>query len=87
MTGYKQGNTYNPLNLQSVTLGGSNIWTGNVNAPSYGISFVSYPRLPIGTSTTAFNFSNTYNNQNGTERIIVYLATNGCQNYLVDSGN
>ena len=59
----------------------------NGEEPSYGISFSTYPTLPIGTSTTAFNFSNTYNNQNGTERIIVYLVTNGCQSYPVDSGN
>jgi hypothetical protein len=80
------GSGNSALVLQSVTLGGVSLWTGNNNAPTFSVPF-GYAILPNGASSIVFTFPQAYANRNGTERIIINFLTNGCQNYPVDSSN
>ena len=71
------------LRLQSVTLG-SSLFTGNVYASSYTVTPTN-KYIPTGTSTITFTYHQSYDNPEGTDRIIIYLATNGCGGYPIDS--
>ena len=73
------------LRLQSVSLG-SALWTGDVYAPSYTVTPYS-PTIPTGTSTITFTFHQSYDNADYTERVLILLSNNGCQNYSIDSSN
>ena len=66
------------LQLTSVSLNGT-LWGGTSSGPSITIipSLASY--IPTGTSTLIFNFHQSYDNFDGTEEILINLATNGCQ--------
>ena len=72
------------LKLQDATLG-SSFWTGNLYAPSLTISPFGLT-IPTGSSTIIFTFHQTYTRTDGTERIIIYLGTNGCST-PIDSSN
>jgi hypothetical protein len=80
--GHKTGSD-KTLRLQSATLG-SAFWTGNAYSPSYTI----YPlnlSVPTGSSTISFVFHQTYTKDDPAPRILINLATNGCQSYPIDS--
>ena len=82
--GHKTGSD-KKLNLLDASLGGS-FWTGNLYAPSLTITpFGLY--LPVGTTTISFRMHQTYDKTDGTERILINFATNGCQSYPIDSAN
>jgi len=70
------------VKLKSASLG-STFWSGSDNGPSYTITPSSLS-IPTGSSTITFTFNNTLS-VNGTERILINLATNGCTS--IDSGN
>lgn len=72
------------LKLQDATLV-SSFWTGNLYAPSLTISPFGLT-IPTGSSTIIFTFHQTYTRTDGTERIIIYLGTNGCST-PIDSSN
>lgn len=76
------------LYLQQVSLG-SVFWTGNVYAPSYTLTPLNsiMPAIPQGTSTIVFTFDKTYDTIDKTERIILTIGTNGCNNLVLDSNN
>jgi hypothetical protein len=71
------GRKLNSASLVSV------FWNGTQNGPSYTITPSSLS-IPTGSSTITFTFSNTLS-VNGTERILIDLATSGCTS--IDSGN
>ena len=77
-----QGNIQT-LSLTSISLSGQN-WRGNILAPSQYIRDYR-PYIPLGASTIRFGFDQSYDVQDGTERIIISLLTPGCEGYLIDS--
>lgn len=83
-TGHLPGNDKS-LHLKQVSLN-DQIWNGDIVAPSiYMQDF--YPLIPTGESVIRFTFHQNYTNRDGTERIIIYLRTPGCTNYIIDSRN
>jgi len=71
------------LRLQQVILN-SAVWLGDVYAPSYTVTPFS-STIPPGTSTIRFAFHQSYDNLDGTERIVILLSDSGCTNYVIDS--
>lgn len=82
--GHKTGSD-KTLRLQKAELAGT-FWTGNVYSTSYTIIPTNLT-IPTGTSTIIFTFHQTYTQTDGTERIFINIATNGCQLYPIDSNN
>jgi hypothetical protein len=70
------------LRLRQASLG-SNFWSGNVYASLFTIT--TSQTIPTGTSTIIFTFHQSYDNLDGTERITINLATNGCSGFVIDS--
>jgi hypothetical protein len=83
-TGHKS-RTDPTLRLRQILFANQN-WSGDLQVPSTFIPGFK-PLIPQGASTIQFVFHQTYDVTNGTERIIIYLATPGCINYLIDSAN
>ena len=76
------------LTLQSASLGGVNFWIGNVsNQTTYTINPALTTYIPTGTSTITFTFHQSYDQFDGSEQIIINLATNGCQSYPIMSSS
>jgi hypothetical protein len=73
------------LRLLDVTLGSNTFATPNISAPSLTITPFGVI-IPQGTSTITFRMHQTYDKTDGTERILIYLGTNGCT-YPIDSSN
>ncbi|MBI2759279.1 MAG: pilus assembly protein [Chloroflexi bacterium] len=73
------------LRLRQATLAGQT-WNGDLLAPSIFIPGYT-PNIPPGESIIQFTLHQTYDVTDGTERIIIYISTPGCTNYLVDSMN
>ena len=70
------------LILQDVSLNGASFWNGDAFGPSLTIT----PQdlfIPPGTSTIAFSFHQAYDRNDGSEEILINLATNGCQSYPI----
>ena len=65
------------LRLQSVSLG-VQFWSGNSSAASIDIISSPSASIPTGTSTITFAFHQSYDNPDGTERILINLSTPGC---------
>ena len=65
------------LKLESVSLG-SQIWSGSNNGPSVTINPSPVAYIPAGTSTLTFTFHQSYDNQDGSEEILINLAAPGC---------
>ena len=81
-TGHEPG-TDTTLRLRQASLANA-LWNGDVFAPStYFPGF--YPPIPQGASTIRFVFNQSYNNLDGTERILITIGTPGCVNYPIDS--
>ena len=77
------GGTDTTLDLLSTAIGSNTIWSTSVvgrnpygdqgvYAPFYPIPFSS-ASLPTGTSTIYFTFTQSYNSQNGSERILYHV--------------
>lgn len=62
------------------------IWNGDIQSPSAYIP-AFYPRIPPGESMIQFIFHQSYDVDDGTERIIVNISNPGCINYPVDSSH
>ena len=73
------------LRLQNAALSGV-FWTGNIYSTSYTITPAS-KTIPAGASTITFTFHQSYVEPDGSERIFINIATNGCQSYPPDSDN
>ena len=95
-TGHSGGSD-NTLDLLSISIGSTTSWSTTavgsnphgdpgVYAPFYSVPLTS-ASLPIGTSTVAFTFTQSYTNPNGTERIYIMFSTNGCQGDVIDSSD
>jgi hypothetical protein len=73
------------LNLQSITIAGTNVWTGN----SINVSTMPWYIPAIipanSTVTIVFTFHQSYDNFDKTESIYINLATPGCENYPIQS--
>jgi Flp pilus assembly protein TadG len=73
------------LRLQSVTVGGVTVWTGDIfNQSTYTISTSATiaPGTPptAVTTTISFTFHQSYDNLDGTENILINFRTPGCEN-------
>jgi hypothetical protein len=73
------------LRLRQITLA-EQTWNGDMQTPSAYITGY-HPSIPPGESKIQFVYHQNYNLPDGTERIIIYIATPGCINYPVDSRN
>jgi hypothetical protein len=70
------------LLLQDASLSGTSFWSGNDNGPSLTITPLDL-FIPPGDSTIVFTFHQTYDNWDGSEELLISLATNGCQSYPI----
>lgn len=82
--GHDGGNDPN-LHLKKI-LFANQAWDGDLFMPSTYIAGY-YPFIPTGESIIQFFFDQSYDNPDGTERIIINIGTPGCTNYPVDSRN
>ncbi|MEW6404066.1 MAG: TadE/TadG family type IV pilus assembly protein [Chloroflexota bacterium] len=73
------------LRLRTVSVG-SSTWSGDAYYPSYTVTPYT-PTIPIGPSTITFTFHQSYDNLDYTERVLILISNNGCQNYAIDSAN
>jgi hypothetical protein len=71
------------LYLTTVTVGSTNIWTGNTNSSPYTIATTA--TIPPGTTTISFTFDKSYDNPETTDKIYITLSTPGCQGNPIDS--
>jgi hypothetical protein len=71
------------LHLNKITLNDQE-WEGDIIAPSVYIDEFR-PTIPTGQSVIRIYFHQKYELRDGTERIIISLATPGCVNYPIDS--
>lgn len=71
------------LRLQQILLA-NQTWSGDLFAPSAFITPYN-PSLPQGDSIVKFYFNQSYDERDGTERIIITIGNPGCVNYPVDS--
>jgi hypothetical protein len=76
------------LRLVDASLGGVSFWSNPIGVG--GVSAYTIPTsavIPAGptTVTIAFTFHQSYDNFDGTERIIINFATPGCQSNPIDS--
>lgn len=73
------------LHLRQITLGNRQ-WDGDLFAPLEYIREFR-PFIPAGESVIRFIFDQKYDVMDGTERIIISLATPGCVDYPIDSSH
>jgi hypothetical protein len=78
-------NTDHGLRLRQIMID-RQVWNGDIQAPSAFIP-AFYPHIPPGESTIQFVFHQSYDQADGTERIIVNISNPGCTNYPVDSSH
>lgn len=71
------------LHLKSIALDDQAV-SIDIHAPSAYIDGF-YPLIPTGESRILFMFDQSYDEPDGTERVIVTISTPGCVNYPVDS--
>ena len=84
-SGHKTGSD-KTLRLESIDLGGSIIWSGNVYAPTFNYNPPGLLVIPPGTTTITFTFHQTYSDTGeNSQRIFINLETNGCQGFPIDS--
>ena len=76
-----QTGTDKTLQLQSVSLGANQFWTGNEDGPSLSIDPNGALIIPAnGTVTLTFTFHQTYDRSDGSEEVNINLSTPGCEN-------
>jgi len=74
------------LSLQEITIDSTQVWTGSTsNTPSQPWSGIVAVMPAKSTITLTFTFQQSYDNFDGTERIIFTIITNGCNNLQIDS--
>ena len=77
------------LHLQNITVtgttGSTTVWTGNTTN-EYAMSWTTPTIISAGdTVTITFTFHQSYDNFDGTESIIINIATNGCVGIIIQS--
>jgi hypothetical protein len=73
------------LSLQSITIGGTTLWTGNTQDVST-IPFSTPATIPANSTVTiTFTFHQSYDNFDGTENIYITLTTPGCESNPIRS--
>lgn len=83
LTGSSAGD--HTLHLLGISLAGVPFWSGNEPGPSFTVGSNYGLILPVGTSQIIFTFDKSYDYIDGTERITVQFANNGCGRYTLDS--
>ena len=77
--GHQTGND-KTLQLQGVSLGANQFWTGNDDGPSLSIDPSGAVVIPAnGTVTLTFTFHQTYDRSDGSEEVNINLSTPGCE--------
>jgi hypothetical protein len=73
------------LNLQSITIGATTVWTGNSSSVST-IPFIIPATIPANSTVTiTFTFHQSYDTFDGTENIYINLLTPGCEGNPIQS--
>lgn len=72
------------LRLQRITVGAVTIWTGDSGNRST-FTLPTTATLPPGNTTISFFFHQSYDNRDGTERVLINLLTPGCENSPVNA--
>jgi hypothetical protein len=76
------------LRLQSISVGGFVIWTGDAAGPSLTITPSSGSvSVGAGPSSIVFTFNQTYDNLSSTDMITMQVDNNGCRNYTLGSSD
>jgi hypothetical protein len=70
------------LRLIAVTLN-TQFWNGTSDGPSQTVIPSPTAYIPNGTSTLVFTFHQTYDNFDGSEYILINLATPGCTQFPI----
>ena len=74
------------LSLQGITIDSTTVWTGSTSNTSSQPWSGTVAVMPAkSTITLTFTFDQSYDNFDGTERIIFTIITNGCNNLQIDS--
>jgi hypothetical protein len=74
------------LNLIGASMGGSQFWSGSVNAPSYSVPLMTPVAIaPNSTATITFTFHRNYDRTDRSERIIIYLSNPGCEGFVINA--
>jgi hypothetical protein len=74
--GHSVGNK--TLDLLKITVGATTIWTGpTIN--QYTLTVLTNAKLPPGNTVITFYFSQTYDNRDGTENVLINWLTPGCE--------
>lgn len=66
------------LQLQKITVGAATIWKGNT-VNQYTLTVQTNATVPPGNTVITFYFSQTYDNLDGTENVLVNWLTPGCE--------
>ena len=73
------------LDLLSITIGSTNIWTGSTANVSTQ-TFTNPATIPANSTVTiTFTFHQSYDNFDGTEKIYITLTTPGCESNPIQS--
>jgi Flp pilus assembly protein TadG len=73
------------LNLQSITIGSTTVWTGNSSNVST-ILFVTPATIPANSTVSiTLTFHQSFDNFDGTENIFINLLTPGCESSPIQS--
>jgi len=81
--GHQQGNDKS-LILQSASLGGTQFWSGDIGGPSTTLSPAPPAIIPAGSTVTiVFTFHQSYDRSDGSEEILINLATPGCESFPI----
>lgn len=74
------------LNLQSIKIGNTTVWTGDSVDVSDMVWSTPASIPPNGTITITFTFDKSYDTFNGLEKILIQLTTPGCEGSPIQSG-
>lgn len=66
------------LKLQKAMVGATTIWIGNTTTSDYTLTIPNTAMVPSGYTTVSFYFSQTYDNLDGTENVLINWLTPGC---------
>jgi hypothetical protein len=75
--GHKTG-TDKTLKLQKITVGTTVIWTGNTPTNQYTLTLMTHALVPPGNTTVSFYLSQSYDNLDGSENVLINWLTPGC---------
>jgi hypothetical protein len=81
--GHQTGND-KTLRLQSVSLGGTPLWSGDLDGPTALLTPTAPLSIPPGGSITiVFTFHQAYDRSDGSEEININLSTPGCESFPI----